>query len=296
MGTVLPEQTSAQHVISLMVGQELVKRSSDEQATNGGAPESGEARQPLLELTDLRARTRHTSAGRTDPDGVSLTVASGEIVGLAGLLGAGRTELLETVFGAASGSAISGDMRWQGRRTFFRSPRQAMAAGVCFVPEDRKAAGLFFHHSVASNLTASALHRMARAGFVRRRSERRLVRDLINELGIRTAGSSVLVGALSGGNQQKVVIGRQLMTEPRLLLLDDPTRGVDVGAKAEIYRVLRELANTGLGVLMASSELPELVEVCHRVVVLRQGQVMADRPSAELSQQAILAAAQGESI
>ncbi|MFG1742512.1 sugar ABC transporter ATP-binding protein [Micromonospora chalcea] len=248
---------------------------------------------PLLRVTDLAVRPRAPRPGRCEPDGVSLTVRAGEIVGLAGLMGAGRTELLETLFGAGPAGRRTGTVLLAGRPYAPRRPRAALRAGVGFVPEDRRRSALVLEHPVGRSIVLAALSRLTSAGIVSRRRERAAVARSVTGLAIKTASAATPVGALSGGNQQKVVFARHLLTEPRLLLLDEPTRGVDIGAKAEIYRLLRRLADDGMGILLASSELPELLGVCDRVVVLRRGRAVADLATDGCTGEDILAAAMG---
>jgi ribose transport system ATP-binding protein len=284
-GTVDPRTATRRDVIELMVG-----RAEDEQF--GHAPAAGHGK-VLLEVRDLAVRASGHRPGRTDPAGIDLTVGEGEIVGLAGLMGAGRTELLETLYGAAPGGRRTGSVRLDGRRYAPSGPRAALARGVGFVPEDRRGSGLQLDHSVGHNIALTALRSLCTAGVVRARRERRSVREQISALAIRTASATVPVGTLSGGNQQKVVFARQLLARPRLLLLDEPTRGIDIGAKAELYRLLQRLAGEGIGILFASSELPELLGVCDRIVVLRRGRVVADLPRHRADQASVLAAAMG---
>ncbi|MGX1618142.1 sugar ABC transporter ATP-binding protein [Micromonospora chalcea] len=248
---------------------------------------------PLLRVTNLAVRPRAPRPGRCEPDGVSLTVRAGEIVGLAGLMGAGRTELLETLFGAGPAGRRTGTVLLAGRPYAPRRPRAALRAGVGFVPEDRRRSALVLEHPVGRSIVLAALSRLTSAGIVSRRRERAAVARSVTGLAIKTASAATPVGALSGGNQQKVVFARHLLTEPRLLLLDEPTRGVDIGAKAEIYRLLRRLADDGMGILLASSELPELLGVCDRVVVLRRGRAVADLATDGCTGEDILAAAMG---
>ena len=182
-------------------------------------------------------------------------------------------------------------MLLEDREVDIRSPRQALAAGIGFVPEDRKDLGLVLGQSINSNVTIAALRSFARAGLVKRAAEKRAVERSMSDLAIKAPGRLAAVRTLSGGNQQKVVFAKQLLTRPKLLLLDEPTRGVDVGAKAEIYRLLAGLSADGLGILMASSELPELLGVCDRIVVLRAGAVAVELDAREASQELILEAA-----
>ncbi|KAB1158253.1 sugar ABC transporter ATP-binding protein, partial [Micromonospora sp. AMSO12t] len=238
-------------------------------------------------------RPRGTRPGRCEPAGVSLTVRAGEIVGLAGLMGAGRTELLETLYGAGPPGRRSGQIRLAGRPYAPRGPRAALRAGVGFVPEDRRRSALVLEHPVGRSIVLAALRRVSTAGVVRAGRERDAVRQQVAALAIKTSSAAAPVGSLSGGNQQKVVFARHLLTRPRLLLLDEPTRGVDVGAKAEIYRLLRRLADDGMGILLASSELPELTGVCDRIVVLRRGRAVAELAADGCTGEDILTAAMG---
>jgi ribose transport system ATP-binding protein len=279
-----PRELSTSEVVEAMVGRPVQTMFTTPDSATGDE---------LLRVENLRLRPRRPRAGRRDPDGISLTVRAGEIVGLAGLLGAGRTELLETLYGVAPGGTLSGRILLQNKPIRPRSPRHALAQGIGFVPEDRRASGLVLFHSILANSVLSSLPSYGRLGVVARRMERTASLSMAERLRLKFGRLQDEVGSLSGGNQQKVVFGRMLLTEPRLLLLDEPTRGVDVGAKAEIYRLLGELAAQGLGVLLASSELPELVGVCDRVVVLRDGRDVASFSTADSGEGDLLAAAMG---
>jgi ribose transport system ATP-binding protein len=254
--------------------------------------EDSAAGEPLLEVRDLVATRRRP--GRREPDGISLTVRRGEIVGLAGLLGAGRTELLETLFGA--GSPWQGSCLIRGKPVRPRSPRQALRLGIAFVPEDRRTSGLSLDHSVLANTVLSVVDRISRWGTVSRRRENAEVQRIVRDLRVKLVSVRDPVSTLSGGNQQKVVFGRMLLTSPDLLLLDEPTRGVDVGAKAEIYQLLGRLADQGVGVLLASSELAELIGVCDRVMVLRGGRTVTELATARAGEAELLAASMGEVV
>jgi len=217
-------------------------------------------------------------------EAVDLDVAPGEIVGLAGLVGAGRTELLEAIFGLRRSH---GTIEVGGEAVSYRSPRHAVRDGVGLVPSDRKAQGLVLEMSVRENLMMASTASLLR---IRRPSAARelaAVNDAIRDLQIRSHSPQAPVSTLSGGNQQKVVLGKWLMTSPRLLMLDDPTRGVDVGAKAEIYRLLHEAARRGIGVLASSSEIPELLTLCDRIVVMFRGRVAASLTREEASEAVI---------
>ena len=288
-GSVVPSATNRDEVISLMFGDRMESLFGDEEDRSTGIPDASE---PLLRLAGVEYARRWPIPGRTDPAGIDLEVRPGEIVGLAGLMGAGRTELLETLYGAASGGRLRGQVWLQGRPYQPRSPGHGLRSGIAFVPEDRRGSGLVLEHSVSDNLVLAALRDLCTFGVVRRGRERSTVRAEMTSVGVKAASPRVAVGTLSGGNQQKVVFGRQLLTKPRLLMLDEPTRGVDIGAKAEIYRLLKRLARDGTGVLLASSELPELLNVCDRIVVLRAGRVDRELGS-DASQDDLLAAAMG---
>jgi galactofuranose transport system ATP-binding protein len=219
---------------------------------------------------------------------VSVEVQSRQIVGLAGLLGSGRSETARVIFGADR--ADSGVVRLQGHRIILRSPRDAIRNGVGFVAEDRKTEGILPDASVAENLTLAALPLFSRFGFISRKRERQIVAHFIRTLRIKTSNPAQKMTDLSGGNQQKVLLGRWLCRHPKLLILDEPTRGIDVGARAEIQSVINELARDGLGVLMISSDLEELIEACSRVVVLRDGWHVCELTGNGISQKAIIAA------
>lgn len=221
---------------------------------------------------------------------VSFQLRRGEIVGLAGLMGAGRTELLECLFGANL-EPLQGRIVLEGREVRFEHPRDARRAGVALVTEDRKGLGLFAHLSVGRNGTICRLEEASAWGLVRPRRERELAQGLIEQLNVKTAGSEAPITSLSGGNQQKVIIGRWLLTEPKVLLLDDPTRGIDVGAKAELYRLMDRLCRYGLAILVTSSELPELLTVCDRILVLCEGRLTAALSRDEATEERIMEAA-----
>ncbi|CAM00275.1 monosaccharide ABC transporter ATP-binding protein (CUT2 family) [Saccharopolyspora erythraea NRRL 2338] len=280
-------RVTAEQAAEAMVGREV------QTMFRTGKTEIGDE---LLTLSGFAVRPRRPRVGRREPDGIDLTVRAGEIVGLCGLLGSGRTELLETLFGAGSPGTWEGTVTLGGRTVRPRGPRQALREGIAFVPEDRRAAGLVLGHSVMANTVLSVVDRLGVGGLVRRRSEVSTTQESVRRLKVKLGRILDPVGTLSGGNQQKVVFGRMLLTEPRLLLLDDPTRGVDIGAKAEIYQLLSDIAAQGIGVLLASSELPELVGVCSRVVVLRGGRSVAEFRTAETGEAELLAAAMGERV
>jgi ABC-type sugar transport system ATPase subunit len=222
---------------------------------------------------------------------VSFKLHRGEILGVAGLVGAGRTELAETVFGVHP--ATGGALTLEGRPVRIQTPGQAIELGIGLVPEDRKGQGLFLSMDVGTNVVMAMLRRLTRAGLIRWSQVAAVARDFIQRLSIRTPSAQQRVRNLSGGNQQKVVIAKWLTREPKVLILDEPTRGIDVGAKAEIHRLMDELAGRGVGILMISSELPEVLGVSDRVLVMSGGRLVGEFDPRTASQDDILRAATG---
>ncbi|BET66975.1 sugar ABC transporter ATP-binding protein [Opitutales bacterium ASA1] len=223
-------------------------------------------------------------------DDVSLVLRRGEVLGVFGLVGAGRTELLETLFGAHGGRA-QGRLFVDGRAVSFSSPADAIAAGIGFAPEDRKRDGLVLSMGVAANASLASLERTLRFGFVDTYRETGYVSPYIERFRVKTPSLDQRIGALSGGNQQKVILAKWLATDPRVLLLDEPTRGIDVNAKREIYAFIDELARSGLGLVVVSSELPEVLALADRVMVMCEGRKTAEFPRAEATPERVLAAA-----
>jgi ABC-type sugar transport system ATPase subunit len=221
---------------------------------------------------------------------ISFELCRGEILGIAGLMGAGRTELLECLFGA-SRETPQGRIVLDGCDVAFEHPADACRAGVALVTEDRKRLGLFDQMSVAHNITLCTLRQCLRQGLLSRQKEHEQARRTATQLGVKTAGVDAAITSLSGGNQQKAIIGRWLLTEPKVLLLDDPTRGIDVGAKAELYRLMDQLCRSGLGIIVTSSELPELLTLCDRILVLCEGRKTGEFTRAEATEQRIMEAA-----
>ena len=235
----------------------------------------------LLEVSGLSSRGRFSD--------VSFSVRAGEIVGVGGLIGAGRTEVLKAIYGAL---ASTGEIRVAGRPARAATPRQAIASGIALVPEDRKAEGLILPFSLTRNVVLSVLTQVAALGvFLRRGRSEALASKAVAEFKIRTPSIDSAVRNLSGGNQQKVVLARALTTKPRVFLLDEPTRGVDVGARVEIYRLINDLAKGGSAVLVVSSDMVELLGLCDRILVMRAGRIAGalDRP--EFSQERVMALA-----
>ena len=219
---------------------------------------------------------------------VSFTAGRKEILGMAGLLGSGRTEVARAIFGADK--TESGEVFLDGKKLKINSPNDAINAGIAFLSEDRKAEGIFPEWSVRENLTLAALPALTSLGVVNRTRQTEIVDKFMKRLGIKASGADQKIRELSGGNQQKVLLARWLCKNPKFLILDEPTRGIDIGAKGEIQKLINELANEGLGVLMISSELEELVEGSSRVVVMRDGELVAELKHGEISQDAIISA------
>ncbi|MBB5536136.1 sugar ABC transporter ATP-binding protein [Rhizobium giardinii] len=217
---------------------------------------------------------------------ISLDVASGEVVGIYGLLGSGRTEFLETIFGLHS--PTGGEIVFDGGKVKPGSPKDAIQRGMAMVTEDRKDSGLVLSASIAHNITLSSLALMAISGFIRGDKERSAVQDMIVSQRIKSASPDVAVETLSGGNQQKVVLARCLLTNPKLLICDEPTRGIDEGSKQEIYAFLRDFAAKGNGVLVVSSEAPEIMQLSDRIAIFKQGQLVNVIDGAEASQQTLM--------
>ena len=217
---------------------------------------------------------------------ITFDVHRGEVVGLAGLIGAGRTELAQTLFGLRPWG--SGSVVLEGRDLHVKSPSEAIAAGIGFAPEDRKREGLFLQRSVSENISVTVLEDLRRWRLLRFARERKLVGGLIERMNIKTPNASQEVSKLSGGNQQKAMLGRWLARRPTVLLLDEPTRGVDVGAKAEIYRLIHELAGEGMAIIFISSELPEVLGVSDRILVMQNGRITGELTAAEATESAVL--------
>ena len=224
---------------------------------------------------------------------ISFELRRGEILGLAGLVGAGRTELALTIFGITP--ATAGTIEIDGRPVTISSPRQARSLGIAYVPEDRGLQGLVKPMTVAENTSMAALSKIARGIFIDFAAETKRALMSIKQLGIRTRGPQQVVGQLSGGNQQKVVLGKWLEIAPRILIMDEPTRGIDVGAKSEIHALMGRLAQEGLAILMISSELPEVLGMSDRVLVMHGGRLVATIDRAEANPETVGAAMAGAS-
>jgi len=267
------EGLTADALVRAMVGREIVERESEQQAAGA---------------TVLHVERLSREGFFTD---VSFEVKSGEIVALAGLVGAGRSEVARAIFGIDRYDA--GVVTVGGRELRRASPTAAMSAGVGLVPEDRRQQGLVMDLSIARNVALASLGRLQRFGFILSASERRFAADWAVRLSLKYGRLGNAANSLSGGNQQKVVLARWLGREPSLLIVDEPTRGIDVATKAEVHRLLDELASRGVAVLMISSELPEVLRVADRILVMREGRLVAEFTHAEATEERIVASATG---
>jgi rhamnose transport system ATP-binding protein len=275
VGTNPMDGLTEEQLIRLMVGREV---------SAIYPPAEGEAGETVLSL-------RGVSCAESGLAGVDLDVRAGEIVALAGLVGAGRTELARVLFGITP--ADGGSISLNGRAVKIRSPREAIAIGIAYVPEDRRRHGVILEMPVAANITMAGHPKFFPGTLLKFRAETELARRFIADLGIKTNGPEAPGGSLSGGNQQKVSVARWLATEPRLLILDEPTQGVDVGAKAEIHRIIRALAKDGLAVLMISSDLPEALGMGDRIAVMRGGRIAKVFGKSEADAHQVMSAALG---
>jgi ribose transport system ATP-binding protein len=270
-------ERSDEEVVEMMIGREYRHVFPSKPAP------SASAAPPVVELRNLYWTQRLKN--------ISLTARAGEVVGLGGLDGQGQRELLLAMFGVLSG--VSGEILIDGTKVAIASPHAAKSRkiGMALIPEDRKTEGLMLPMSVGDNLSFAGLARLSRGGIIDRAAERNAIDEMIRLLAIRTAGTEIAVGSLSGGNQQKVVIAKWLMLKPRILLLNDPTRGIDVGTKQELYQLLRKLADTGATIIFYSTDYDELVGCCDRVLVLYDGAVRRVLAGAEITERALIASA-----
>ena len=261
---------SEARIIKSMVGREISERYPHREATIGDT---------LFEIRDWRVE-HPLHAGREVIKGVSLNVRQGEVVGIAGLMGSGRTELAMSVFGRAYGRNITGQAFIQGRQADVSSIQKAVAGGLAYLTEDRKNLGLILGEDIKSNITLANLAGVSRYGVIDDDKESDVAEQYRSRLNIRSSGILQKTLTLSGGNQQKVVLGKWLFADPCVLILDEPTRGIDIGAKYEIYTIINDLAASGKGVIVISSEMPELLGICDRLYVMNEGRIIDEMPAA----------------
>jgi len=275
VGTNPVDHLTESQMIQLMVGREV---------SSIYPPAEGALGEVVLALRNLGCSASGVS-------GVTLELRAGEIVGMAGLVGAGRTELARILFGITP--ADSGEIVLHGARIDIGSPREAISRGIAYVPEDRRRHGVILEMPISQNMTMAIHPSLFPGGWLRLDAEALLAREFIRDLGIKTSGAEAPGGSLSGGNQQKVSVARWLATKPKLLILDEPTQGVDVGAKSEIHKIIRVLAKEGLAVLMISSDLPEVLGMSDRIAVMRGGKLAEIIDRAEADAHSVMAAALG---
>jgi len=271
-----PSRTSVDEIVRLMVGRDVVRRERWTANVSSAAP--------ILKVTGLGDGQRF--------EGVSFEIRPGEIVGLGGLVGAGRTDVCQAIFGVKR--LTSGTIEVNGVPVKINNPRDAMSHGIALVPEDRQHDGLLMPMTIGENGGLATLPRRAKLGWRDDKAETSLVEDFLGRLHTAFRSVSQPVRELSGGNQQKVVLAKWLMTEPRLLILDEPTRGVDVGAKDEVHKLIAELVEKGLALLVVSSDLPELLDLCDRILVMKQGRIVGEFDRSTANSESIMFAATGQ--
>ncbi len=281
VGTNDAKDLTVERVIALMVGREV----GDVFPTS--QHEFGETALEIKNLTAFEAETNKKLV-----DDVSFSVRRGEVLGISGLMGAGRSELLMAIFGAHLGK-LSGEVFVEGRKVNINSPSEAIASGIGFVTEDRKRFGLILDQTILDNMTLAGLKRISGAVLTHRARESVAARKSMQNLRVKASSPLTVAGTLSGGNQQKVVLGKWLLTQPKVLFLDEPTRGIDVGAKQEIYANINALAKQGLAIVMVSSELPEVIGLSDRILVLHEGKLTGEFTRAQVTPEKVMAAATG---
>ncbi|HML22262.1 MAG TPA: sugar ABC transporter ATP-binding protein [Aggregatilinea sp.] len=267
---------SENEIVSLMVGREL---------SGGYQRHIVQDQKRMLEVKNLNSNWHHD---------INFYVNSGEIVGFSGLVGAGRSELAKVIFGVER--KTSGQVLLEGKEINIKHPIEAIAKGIGFAPEDRKREGLILIRSILENASIAILRQLTRFRFIRRHLERETITGYVEKLRVQTPSVEQEVGKLSGGNQQKVVLARWLAVKPKVLILDEPTRGIDVGAKAEIYGLLDELANQGIAIILISSELPEILGLSDRIYVMQNGRIRGEFSREEATEEKILALALGDNL
>jgi len=267
-------EVSPQFLISLMVGRTLTQLFPKEKVQIGA---------PILRVRGLTKRGRFYD--------VNFELRRGEILGLAGLVGAGRSEVAHAIFGVEP--ADEGEIEVDGHRVSIRNPWDALAAGIAYLPEDRQREGIIGPLKVRENISLAILEGLCNAGIISLRKEKALAEEYVEKLDIRTPSVEQLVRNLSGGNQQKVVVARWLASKPRVLIMDEPTRGIDVATKAEIHRLMSQFAKQGMGIVMISSELPEILGMSDRILVMREGRIVGELSREEATQERIMSLASG---
>jgi D-xylose transport system ATP-binding protein len=276
------DELTEDKIISLMVGRELKERFPRKEAKPGNV---------IMKVSNYSVQNPFVP-GKKVVDNVSFEVRKGEILGIAGLMGAGRTELIMSIFGAYEGQS-KGTVEIEGKLVKIKNTEHAIKHGLALVTEDRKKFGLVLGMDIKSNITLSSLSKISPMGIIDENQEIASGDQFIKSLRIKANSVETIVGTLSGGNQQKVVLGKWLMTTPKILILDEPTRGIDVGAKFEIYTIMNDLMEQGVAIIMISSELPELLGMSHRIIVISEGKLTGEFTASEATQENIIAAATG---
>lgn len=276
------EDLTEDKIISLMVGRELKERYPRREAKTGNV---------IMKVSNYSVQNPFVP-GKKVVDNVSFEVRKGEILGIAGLMGAGRTELIMSIFGAYEGQS-KGTVEIEGKPVKIKNTEHAIKHGLALVSEDRKRFGLVLGMDIKSNVTLASLLKISPLGIIDENQEIASGDQYIKSLRIKANSVETIVGTLSGGNQQKVVLAKWLMTAPKILILDEPTRGIDVGAKFEIYNIMNDLMEQGVAIIMISSELPELLGMSHRIIVISEGKLTGEFSASEATQENIIAAATG---
>ncbi|MDC0293246.1 sugar ABC transporter ATP-binding protein, partial [Verrucomicrobia bacterium] len=274
-GELFRQEATHDNMVRLMVGRDISKYYALESRSHGAV---------ALKVDKVRTIQNPKHA-------LSFEIKSGEIVGVAGLVGAGRTEMLQTLFGVMP--ALDGSMEVQGHSVVIRSPIQAIQNGLALVPEDRKQQGLVLEMAVRENMSLASLGRDQNKGFLNHRREQDISREMVAEMKIKTPSDLQEVQYLSGGNQQKVVLGKWLAMKPRVLFLDEPTRGIDVGAKQDIYKLMEKLAEEGVAILFVSSEMEEIIGMSDRAIVMHEGKLTGTLMRDELTEESVMQLATG---
>lgn len=284
-GHLVTSEATSEEVVHMMVGRPLEALYAESPTGNVGPV--------ILSARGLSRRGTAKDASKVVLESIDLDLRAGEILGISGLVGSGRTELARAIFGADP--IDEGHILLDGQPVRINTPQDAINRGIALVPEDRKTQALVLLLNVRENISLPNLSRLCRLGLVRRKEERTLAERFIKALRIRTPSQTQKVMNLSGGNQQKVVLAKWLAREPRVLIVDEPTRGIDIGAKAEVHALLRELADSGVAIMMVSSELPEIMGMSDRIVVMREGRIAGELQRSEATQERIMELSTGVS-
>jgi len=278
VGTIPSEDATEDVIIKMMVGRDLIDRFPKRESKIGDI---------CFEVNDWNVYDPTDQFRKVISD-VNLNTRNGEVVGLYGLMGAGRTELALSVFGRNFGIKISGNIKIDGQDATIRTIKDAIDNGLAYLTEDRKQAGLSLIHSIKDNISLVAIDKVSKNSIINNNEDIKTAEEYRERLNIRTPGILQRVGNLSGGNQQKVLFSKWIFAEPETLILDEPTRGVDVGAKYEIYSIINDLVNDGKSVLMISSELPELLGMCDRIYVMNRGKIVGEIKANDATQEKIM--------